>query len=124
MGLPVTELAEAERKEFREQVRLAFASECRFGELWDYASDGEALYLPRPWDALKSYPVVGPVVLFFEPDRDQVMLRFESLADAATSVEAVGKVEFAAVDIGCDWFVSYNHSEFLILRGSAANWVT
>ena len=91
--------------------------------MWDSAQGDVSVQDPDGWKRIAGFVAGKPAVLLFNPADENAVFLFNEGRQAIESLEEIPRVEFYLADPGLSFLLCFNHHDFLIGCGSAADWV-
>lgn len=117
----------AERDRIRALVagRFTAAGNSTRRFLWEDVRGATAVQNPEAWRWIADFfsGRAEPVIIFFNPADEPAMFAFRHGAQVVPVLEETPAFEFYLTDAEATYLLCFNHHDFLIAAGTAAQWL-
>ena len=122
-GIQVRELAKAEAASIRHAVRSKFARDMNADYLWKELRDDFAVQDANAWRWIDEFVGDRRTVMFFDELEETSAFEFERGVDVVRILEETIGFEFYLTNDAIDYVMCFNHHDYLIAAGTAAEWL-
>jgi hypothetical protein len=122
-GIQVRELSQPEAASIRQAVRSKFAQDPNADYLWKELRDDFAVQDANAWRWIDEFVVDRRTVMFFDEREESSAFEFERGVDVVRVLEETIGFEFYLTNHTVDYVICFNHHDYLIAVGTAAEWL-
>ncbi len=122
-GVSVSEVSTEQSGELRKRVITKFAGNKPSSRIWETMSSAASVQDPDSWLWITDYVQGKPVILFFDEQADAAMFSFNDGSQIIPVLSDCPLFEFYVADPALTYLICFNHHDFLIADGAAADWL-
>lgn len=119
----IVELKDRKKNDIRKLIISRYTKDYDTHYIWKGLKEDYSIQDPEGWRLIHEFIKDLESILFFDEDEETSMFLFEDGAKIVQVLsESVG-FEFYITNKAADFLICFNHHDFLIVAGTAVNWL-
>jgi hypothetical protein len=123
VGATVSEIPRDEADRIREQVTQRFAGGVTASLLWEHLQERVSNRDANAWRWVGDYVKDAKAIMFFDKEDERAMFEFRNGPEVVSTLGESYHFEFYLTNRQVDYLICFNHHDYLIAGGLAADWL-